>query len=127
MGIGNLGRALLTYFTDRNPKLSISAAFDTDPSKIGRVISGCHCHGLDDLADVITKQQILTGILAVPAGAAQEIATKLYNAGIRGIVNFAPIRLSLPPGVYVENLDMTTALEKVAFFARQQESNAESS
>ncbi|MCL4218608.1 MAG: redox-sensing transcriptional repressor Rex, partial [Candidatus Hydrogenedentes bacterium] len=118
---------LLNYFTDRNHKLSISAAFDTDPSKIGRVISGCHCHGLDDLADVIARERILTGILAVPAGAAQEIATRLYNAGIRGIVNFAPIRLSLPPGVYVENLDMTTALEKVAFFARQQESNAESS
>jgi len=58
-------------------------------------------------------------IIAVPPEAAQPVAEALAEAGVRGILNFAPVRLRVPEGVYVEDLDMTVSLEKVAYFARR--------
>ncbi|MFW5798259.1 MAG: redox-sensing transcriptional repressor Rex [Planctomycetota bacterium] len=119
VGIGNLGRALLAYFSGRRPRLSIVAAFDTDPAKVNRVIQGCRCYPTDKLAEVCRDKHITVGINAVPAGAAQETAEAMVEAGIVGILNFAPIPLQLPDEIAVEDMDMTTALEMVAYLARQ--------
>jgi redox-sensing transcriptional repressor len=119
VGVGNLGKALLSFFSGRRPSLQIVAAFDNDAYKVNRVIHGCRCYALDSLAETAKTLKTRVAILAVPAGAAQEVAEKLARAGFRGVLNFAPVRLRTPPNVYVEDIDMTMALEKVAFFARQ--------
>lgn len=121
VGVGNLGRALLAYFAGRRENLAVVAAFDKDPQVTGRVIHGCRVHDMDELHDVLETEGIRVAILAVPAASAQAVADDLVRAGVRGILNFAPAPLLVPPNVYVEPIDMTMALEKVAFFARQAE------
>jgi len=117
VGVGNLGRAILTFFQGRRPKLSIVAAFDSAPAKAGRVICGCRCHLMDDLARVVAEQKITVGVIAVPAAVAQTVAENLQDAGVRGILNFAPATLRVAPETYAEDIDMTMALERVAYFA----------
>lgn len=119
IGVGNLGRALLSHFPTRRPNLSIVAAFDTDPGKTGRVIQGCHCYPLEKIAEVFAQKMIRVAILAIPATEAQGVADMAIRAGATGIMNFARVPLRVPAHVYVENIDMTMSLEKVAFFARQ--------
>ena len=121
MGVGNLGRALLHFFTAHHPKLGIVAAFDNDPRKLGRVIHGCWCYGLDDLEEIVDREHVRVAILALPVTAAQPVAERLAAAGVTGLLNFAPTRLRLPANVAVDSMDMTCALEKVAYLARQVE------
>lgn len=119
VGLGNLGRAILTYFSGRRPNLAIRAAFDIDPEKVNRVMQGCRCHPLSELEDVVRREQILVGIICTPAEAAQEVADALTRAGVRGLMNFAPVRLTVPECIFVEDIDMIMSLEKVAFYARR--------
>ena len=121
VGIGNLGRAILSFFTGRRPKLYIAAAFDSDSSKVNRVIHGCRCYPVEKLVEVVRQKGITVGVVCVPAREAQAAAEQLAEAGVRGILNFAPIYLHLPGGVYVEDLDMTMGLEKVAYFAARKD------
>ena len=119
IGVGNLGRALLDFFASQHPKLKIVAAFDNDPQKTGRVINGCRCYHISEAHTVIAQENIRVAILAVPAEAAQSASEMLIKAGIRGFLNFAPEPLHVPGKITVENIDMTMALEKTAFLARQ--------
>jgi len=123
VGVGNLGRAILAYFTGRRPRLSIVAAFDVDPGKVNRVIHGCRCFSFDEMETVVRDKQIEIGLITVPADQAQGVTERLVRAGVTGIVNFAPVRLWVPADVYVEEIDMTTSLEKAAYFARQRANN----
>lgn len=125
VGVGNLGRALLAYFVGRHPRLAIRAAFDVDPGKNGRVIHGCKCFAMEELDPVVRAMDIRLGIITVPADQAQRTATLLCQAGIRGILNFAPVRVWAPSNVYVEHIDVTMGLEKVAYFARQLDAEKE--
>ncbi len=118
VGIGNLGRALLAYFAQRRTKLRIVAAFDRDESKVNRVLHGHRCHPMEELAKIAQAERIDVGIITVPASAAQETAELMIEAGIKGLLNFAPVKLRVPPGVYVEDIDMSVSLERVAFMAR---------
>lgn len=119
IGLGHLGRAILDYFRGRRPKLTITAAFDIDPEKVNRVLHGVRCYSIDQLTEVIRQEQIKVAIIAIPESGAQEIADQLVQAGVSGILNYAPIKLNVPPEVYIENRDMLLAVEKVAFFARR--------
>jgi redox-sensing transcriptional repressor len=118
VGVGNLGRAILAYFSGRHPRLSFVAAFDTDLEKVGRVTQGCRVYAMDDLIDVVRRENIRTAVIAVPADAAQDVADQLVIAGVMSILNFAPTSLRLGPEVYVETNDLTAAIERAAFFAR---------
>jgi len=118
VGVGNLGKAILSYFAGRRPNLQIVAAFDSDPYKVNRVIHGCRCYAMENLHEVCRSQNIGLAIITVPAQAGQGVADALVKGGVRGILNFAPVRLRLPPHVHVEDIDMTVSLEKVAYFAR---------
>lgn len=118
VGVGNLGRAILSYFTYRHPGLTIAAAFDADESKVDRVIAGCRCYQLDQLADKVRELKITLGIITVPASAAQQVADAMTAAGIRGILNFAPVPLRVPDGVFVDRMDIASALEKLTYFTR---------
>ncbi|MBE3123868.1 MAG: redox-sensing transcriptional repressor Rex [Acidobacteria bacterium] len=118
VGVGNLGRAVLAYFARRHRRLSIVAAFDSDAAQIGRVINGCRCYAMEDLADVVRREDIAAAIIAVPAAQAQAVADAVTTAGVTGILNFAPVSLRVSRNVYVEHNDLTVAIEKVAYFAR---------
>ena len=117
VGVGNLGRAILTFFTARRPMLRIVAAFDTDPQKVNRVINGCKVYHFDNLEEVVRKKNIKVGIITVPGSEAQLVANKLVAGGVRGVLNLAPVPLRTPPNVYLDSLDMTASLETVAYFA----------
>jgi redox-sensing transcriptional repressor len=118
VGAGNLGKALLSYFATRRSSLQVVAAFDSDPYKVNRVIHGCRCYPMDSLPEVLKGRTATVAVIAVPAAGAQRVAEVLARAGVRGILNFAPVRLRVSPNVYVEDIDMTVALEKVAYFGR---------
>lgn len=119
VGVGNLGRAIISFVSRQRPGLEIVAAFDNNPDKAGRVIQGCRCHGFEDIGRVVAEQRILVGILTVPADAAQSVADQLIAAGVTGLLNFAPTSLRVPPHVYVDQIDLTVSLERVAYFARR--------
>jgi redox-sensing transcriptional repressor len=125
VGMGNLARALLPFYAARHGKLKIAASFDKDPQKAGRVIKGCRCYPMADLDAVLKEQGIRVAILTVPADAAQRSAECLVEAGVRGILNYTSVPLRLPPRVAVEDIDMTVALEKVAFLARRSEADGD--
>ncbi len=125
VGVGHLGRALLHYFAGRRPKLSIAAAFDVDPHKVDRLYHGVRSHPLERLEEIVAAEGISLAILAAPADVAQDLAERLQRAGVVGILNLAPIPLKLGPAVFVEQLDITMSVEKVAYFARQQQTAGE--
>ena len=118
VGVGNLGRAMLAYFVGRMPRFSLVAAFDANPDRVDRVIHGCRCYPVAQLGEVVREKHIQVAMIAVPAEEAQGIANALCGAGVRGLVNFAPVRLWVPEGVYVENVDVTMSLERVAYYAQ---------
>ncbi len=118
VGIGNLGKAILSYFSSgKKTNLRVVAAFDSAPERTERLLYGCRCHRIEELAAVVRRERISVGIIAVPVEVAQETANRLVAAGITGILNFAPMPLKVAPRVYVENVDITIKLETVAFFA----------
>lgn len=119
VGLGNLGRAIMSFLAGRQSRLAIAAAFDTDPAKTGCVTFGCRCYPVADLRTVAVAAGIEVAILTVPAAAAQATADLLVEAGMRGILNFAPVTLHVPDHVFVEDIDLAMSLEKVAFFARR--------
>ena len=119
VGVGNLGRALLAYYANRQP-VRFAAAFDRAPEKTGRILHGCRCYPIEQLAAVIEREGIHVGVVAVPASEAQSVADQLVLAGVKGMLNFAPIRLRVPTGMYVENVDLMMALDKVAYYAHAQ-------
>ena len=118
VGTGNLGKAVLSYFNGRRPNLIIRACFDTDPEKTGRIIHGCRCHSIDAAAEVVKAENIHIAILALPKNVAQDTAEQLIKAGVNGILNFTPVSLAVPSGIFVENVDLTMYLEKVSHYAR---------
>jgi redox-sensing transcriptional repressor len=119
VGVGNLGRAILAYYSGRQPWVRIVAGFDRDPDKTNRVIHGCRIYDIAAAPDVLARERIQAAILAVPVREAQAVADHLVAAGVQSFLNFAPLRLRVPPGVFVDNMDMTTALDRVAYYARQ--------
>jgi redox-sensing transcriptional repressor len=118
IGAGNLGRAITGYFRGKRSKLNIVAVFDVDPEKIGRVIAGVKCYSDDELKDRIREQNIHIGILTVPPEHAKKMADLLASYGIRGILNLTTVPLNMPPTVFLEEYDMITSLEKVAYFVK---------
>lgn len=118
VGIGNLGRAITAYFMGKRSKLNIVAAFDVDPNKVDRVISGVKCHAINQMQEIISEKNISIAIITVPADQARDIAENLYLAGVRGLLNFTTVPLNVSPEVYIDEYDMITSLEKVAYFVK---------
>ena len=118
IGIGNLGRAVTTYFVGKRSKLNIIATFDVDTTKIDRVISGVKCYSLSRLKEVVALHQISIAIMTVPADSATEVSAQLVEAGIKGVLNFTTVPLNVTDNVYLDEYDMITSLEKVAYFVK---------
>ncbi len=123
VGAGNLGRALIAYFTKDKSEYNLVAAFDSDPLKVNLKYNGCPCHSLEKIADVVADLKASVGIITVPAENAQSVADLMVKNRIKGILNFAPLSLNVPDSVYVENVDLALMLEKVLYFSvhRRQE------
>lgn len=118
VGVGRLGRSLLCHFAGRRSLLRIAAGFDVDPLLIGTSIEGCPIYDIGRLAEVVGQMGIRVAVLAVPPEVAQEAAEALVKAGVRSLVDFTATCLRLPDDVFVDHMDITSALESAAFFAR---------
>jgi len=119
IGVGNLGRAITTYFVGKRSKLNIMATFDVDHNKIDRVISGVKCYPLNRISEIVESLQISIAIVTVPADSANEVTGQLVEAGIKGILNFTTVPLHVGDDVYLDEYDMITSLEKVAYFVKK--------
>jgi len=111
VGAGQLGRALLKYAAFPKRGFRLVAAFDVVPKKIGHVV----VRKLEDLPEIVRRHDVKLAILAVPADAAEETAAMLYEAGVQGILNFAPTSLDLPPDIAVDYVDLAAHLERLSF------------
>jgi redox-sensing transcriptional repressor len=118
VGAGNLGTALLRYRGFRKQRFEIVAVFDSAPSVAGRTVGKVKILHVRDMVKHIRSKGIRLAIVAVPAAAAQEVATRLAEAGVRGILNFAPVRIEVPPEVRVLGVDLAIQLEQLAFQVR---------
>lgn len=110
VGVGHLGRALLSYSGFKNKGLSIVAAFDQDENLIGTKIGDKLVLSPDKISDLCSRLNIHIGIITVPASEAQTVCNQLVAGGVRGIWNFAPIHLSVPDHVLVQNENMAASL-----------------
>ncbi len=121
IGAGALGHALVNYRTFQRWKYRIQAVFDNDPQKIGQAIGSGLVNGLviqpmSELRDTIRQKHIEIAIIAVPAEHAQEVAEQLVASGVRAILNYAPINLTLPPEVHVSYSDPVVNLQSITYY-----------
>ncbi len=121
IGMGHLGQAITKYFNGKGLKLRIVASFDTDPQKVGTTIHDIPCISMSDFERAVAELDINIAILSCPARAASDCVVPIVNAGIRGVLNFTSSPLSFPAGIVVENYDITTLLEKVAYFVKERD------
>jgi redox-sensing transcriptional repressor len=118
VGVGNLGRALIAFRGFAKHGFDVVAAFDRDAAKVGLEVplsNGVIVQPMRNLPAIVKTQAIRLGILAVPAMAAQEAAEGMVQSGIRGILNFAPVTLQVPPSVAVSSVDIGVHLEQLSF------------
>ena len=118
VGVGHLGTAILYYLKGKRPGLHVKALFDIDEKKTGREINGIPCYPVEEMPAVVREQRIGIAILTVPVEVARPTAASLVEAGVRGLMNFTTVPLMVPEEVFLEEYDMITSLEKVAYFIR---------
>ncbi len=119
VGVGKLGSALLAYPGFKSKELKIKAAFDNDPSKVGRTWEGVTIQDVKKIPEVISQKEIDIGIITTPAIVAQQVANKLVEGGVKGILNFAPTRIVPPAYVKLKNVDLAIQLEGLSYFLSQ--------
>jgi redox-sensing transcriptional repressor len=121
VGAGNLGSALANYggFTQRG--YPVAALFDADPRKVGQIIHGVQVHHTDDIPVLAAELKIGIGVIATPAGAAQDVADKLVSAGVGSILNFAPTVITVPEGVSLRKVDLALELQVLSFYQEHRE------
>jgi redox-sensing transcriptional repressor len=115
VGVGNLGRALLGYRGFHRQGFRLVAAFDVDKNKVGGAIEDVPVYHLDDLNAIVQERRIRLGMITVPAASAQAVADDLVAAGVEGVVNFAPVTITLPPSVSLVGVDLAIELEQITF------------
>ena len=118
IGMGNLGLALSKYsrFVQRN--MNIVATFDIDPFK-QKIRSDIPVYSMSRFKEIIDRFDVKVAILAVPEISAQEVADELVRTGIKGIVNFAPVLLKVPPEVVINNVNLCDELESVIYYVHK--------
>ncbi|EKK20027.1 Redox-sensitive transcriptional regulator (AT-rich DNA-binding protein) [Fructilactobacillus florum 8D] len=116
VGVGNLGHALLNFSFHQDSNIRISAAFDINSQEINTVQSGVPIYPIEQLVTQLQDQQITVAILTVPSRVAQEVANQVAETGVKGILNFTSIRLSVPDRIRVHNVDLTNELQTLIYF-----------
>lgn len=124
-GIGNLGQALANYrgFVERG--FRTVALVDNDPAKIGTRVDGLAIRSMEELSDIVREHRAAIGVIATPASAAQQVADAMVGAEIRSILNFAPVMLSVPPGVSVRKVDLAIELQILTYYEQRKATLAE--
>ncbi|MGP4060359.1 redox-sensing transcriptional repressor Rex [Halobacillus litoralis] len=125
IGVGNLGTAFLNYNFTKNNNTKIEMAFDASEERIGSEVGGVRVHHIDDLEEKISDLSV--AILTVPASAAQGIADRLVKAGVSGILNFTPARISVPTQVRVHHIDLAIELQALVYFLKHYPLNEDGS
>ena len=123
VGIGNMGHALLNYrFHERN-KMKIVMAFDKDnhPEVGSQSKDGIPIYGISSLKEKLQEGDVKTIILAVPSVRAQDVTNQLVDAGVRGILSFSPVNLSVPKDVVVQYVDLTSELQTLLYFMKNED------
>ncbi len=116
VGMGDMGHAIARYqgFTDQG--FRITMVFDNDPAKIGERVGNFIVQDIKDLTVVVRKAGLKVAMLCVPAANAQQVASQLVDAGVKAILNYAPISLSVPRGVWVQYLDPSVGLQRMTYY-----------
>jgi redox-sensing transcriptional repressor len=115
VGAGNLGRALSGYKGFEPKGFRLVAVFDNDPGKVGKRLGPFTIQALSQLQPAVQRDSVRLAILAVPADNAQDVADQVVAAGVRGLLNFAPVSISVPPQVAVSTVDVAVHLEQLSF------------
>lgn len=118
VGAGKIGSALVTYRDFQRRGFLIRAVVDADPEKVGQQWGDLTVRADEDLERVLREAHIDIAIIAVPGEAAQRVVDRVVKAGVRAILNFAPVRLRVPRGVALRNVDMTLELEGLSFLIK---------
>ena len=117
VGIGNLGRALANYHGFAERGFEVAALVDADPAKVGARVGDLTVSPLEDLGALVRQCDVAIGVIATPAGAVQQVADRMVEAGIRSILNFAPAVVGVPEGVTVRKVDLAIELQILAYYA----------
>lgn len=120
VGVGNMGAALIRYNGFEKELINIIAGFDSDPAKLSPHAPIPILH-IDKLEDFVKENEVKIGIVAVPDMAAQRIVDGMVRSGIKGILNFAPIRLNAPEGCFINSVNLIPELESVIYFTKPEE------
>jgi redox-sensing transcriptional repressor len=115
VGAGNLGHALFHYAEFQKQGFRIRAVFDSDPDLAGEEWDGVPVRPLEELDAVVREMGARMGIIAVPAASGQEVAERLLAAGVEGILNFSPVKLTVPENAYIRNVNLSIAMESLSY------------
>ena len=118
VGVGNLGKALLTYNFSIHDEMTITEAFDIREDVIGTEIGQVSVSNYADITEVLEREQIDIVILTTPEDVAQQVTDKLVDVGVKGILNFTPSRVSTPSDVQVHHIDLGIELQSLLFFMK---------
>lgn len=121
LGVGQLGKAILNYGGFEPQGFRVVEAFDNDLATIGQQIAGLTVRDIDGLPEVLSADPIDIGIVAVPAAQAQAMVDLLVAAGVKAILNYAPVSARVPPGVHVQAIDPVLALQSMVFYLKDGE------
>ena len=119
IGAGRLGTALADYYGFRKANFTVAALFDADPKKIGKKIGETEVRDIKNFAAVVKQDNIEVAVIAVPAEYAESALRCVENAGIKAVMNFAPVALKASNGVKLKTIDLTTSLESLSYFLAQ--------
>ena len=118
VGAGNIGSAVASYTGFSQRGFRVVGLFDNDPAKVGMLIGGFIVLANSEIPRFATANRTQHAMITVPAPYAQQVADILVASGIRGILNYAPINLAVPPHVHVENIDPVLHLQKMTYYLR---------
>lgn len=116
VGMGNLGSALAQYGGFGERGFRVMGLFDSDPKKAGKTVGDLEIEPISKFAKAVKNRGLSIGVITTPAGAAQEVADRMVEAGITSILNFAPVVLSVPETVDVRRVDLSTELQICSFY-----------
>ena len=119
IGAGRLGTALADYYALTHTNFSVAALFDADPKKVGRKVGGLEIFDIKDFAHIARKDKIDVAVIAVPAQFAQSVLDVVTQAGIKAVMNFAPVPLKVEGDVKMKTVDLTISLESLSYFLAQ--------
>ncbi len=119
VGVGRLGKAILSYPGFTPDGFRLVAALDNDPALVGQQVEGLVVRPIEDLDQVVQQQRIGIAIVAVPSSHTQEVIDRLVDCGVRAILNYAPITAQVPEGVIVRNIDPVLSLQSMTYYLAQ--------